>query len=86
MSNEQDDVFLTLAGASFIVAAPVAASAQDVAITNARIVVGTGQVIDSGTIVVRGGTIDGDPTANIYEMLETRVVLEEGSVVVDKRQ
>jgi imidazolonepropionase-like amidohydrolase len=33
------------------------ARAQDVAITNARIVVGNGQVIDSGTIVVRGGRI-----------------------------
>ncbi len=33
------------------------AAAQDVAITNARIVVGTGQVINSGTIVVRGGKI-----------------------------
>src|SRR5690606_16823812 len=31
--------------------------AQDVAITNARIVVGNGEVIDSGTIVVRGGRI-----------------------------
>jgi imidazolonepropionase-like amidohydrolase len=37
--------------------APGAAIAQDVAITNARIIVGTGQVIDSGTIVVRGGKI-----------------------------
>ncbi len=33
------------------------ASAQDAAITNARIVVGTGQVINSGTIIVRGGKI-----------------------------
>lgn len=33
------------------------AAAQDIAITNARIVVGSGQVIDSGTIVVRGGKI-----------------------------
>src|SRR5688572_31612173 len=31
--------------------------AQDVAIANARIVVGNGQVINSGTIVVRGGKI-----------------------------
>lgn len=36
---------------------PTLATAQDVAITNARIIVGTGQVIDSGTIVVRGGRI-----------------------------
>ncbi len=37
--------------------APGLAAAQDVAITNARIVVGTGSVIESGTIVVRGGKI-----------------------------
>jgi imidazolonepropionase-like amidohydrolase len=37
--------------------APTEALAQDVAITNARIIVGSGQVIDSGTIVVRGGKI-----------------------------
>jgi len=36
---------------------PRAASAQDVAITNARIIVGSGQVIPSGTIIVRGGKI-----------------------------
>ena len=36
---------------------PIAAAAQDIAITNARIIVGSGQVIDSGTIVVRGGKI-----------------------------
>src|SRR6185369_3119761 len=33
------------------------AAAQDVAITNVRIVVGTGTVIENGTIVVRGGKI-----------------------------
>jgi imidazolonepropionase-like amidohydrolase len=44
---------VTLAG----VLAPSRALAQDVAITNARIIVGSGQVIDSGTIVVRGGRI-----------------------------
>jgi imidazolonepropionase-like amidohydrolase len=33
------------------------AAAQELAITNARIVVGNGQVINSGTIVVRGGKI-----------------------------
>jgi imidazolonepropionase-like amidohydrolase len=37
--------------------APSVAAAQDVAITNARIIVGSGQVIDSGTIVVKGGKI-----------------------------
>jgi imidazolonepropionase-like amidohydrolase len=37
--------------------APVTLFAQDAAITNVRIVVGTGQVIDSGTIIVRGGRI-----------------------------
>jgi len=44
-----------LLGASVI--APGVAAAQDVAITNARIIVGSGQVIDSGTIIVKGGKI-----------------------------
>ncbi|HVZ20751.1 MAG TPA: hypothetical protein VG871_06800 [Vicinamibacterales bacterium] len=43
--------------AAAVMLAPVAAFAQDVAIVNARIVVGNGTVIDSGTIVVRGGRI-----------------------------
>jgi imidazolonepropionase-like amidohydrolase len=38
-------------------AVPASTSAQDVAITNARIIVGNGTVIDRGTIVVRGGKI-----------------------------
>src|SRR5882762_4512545 len=33
------------------------AAAQDLVITNARIIVGTGQVIDAGTIIVRDGKI-----------------------------
>jgi len=37
--------------------APGSASAQDVAITNVKVIVGNGTVIDSGTIVVRGGKI-----------------------------
>jgi len=37
--------------------APGPASAQDVAITNVRVIVGNGTVINSGTIVVRGGKI-----------------------------
>jgi imidazolonepropionase-like amidohydrolase len=37
--------------------APQLAAAQDVAITNARIIVGNGPVIDRGTIIVRGGKI-----------------------------
>src|ERR1043165_7625794 len=49
--------YRAIIAAGFALALPIAASAQDVAITNARIVVGTGQVIESGTIVVRGGTI-----------------------------
>jgi imidazolonepropionase-like amidohydrolase len=44
-----------LVGASLI--APGAVAAQDVAITNARIIVGSGQVINSGTIIVKGGKI-----------------------------
>ena len=37
--------------------APGWAAAQDVAITNARVIVGNGQVIEAGTIIVRGGKI-----------------------------
>jgi imidazolonepropionase-like amidohydrolase len=44
-----------LAGALLI--APGVSAAQDVAITNARIIVGSGQVINSGTIIVKGGKI-----------------------------
>ena len=44
-----------LAVAASIAANP--AAAQDVAITNVRVIVGTGQVIESGTIIVRGGKI-----------------------------
>ena len=44
---------LTLVG----LIAPRLAAAQDVAITNARVIVGSGQVIESGTIIVRGGKI-----------------------------
>ena len=44
-----------LVGASLI--APGVVAAQDVAITNARIIVGSGQVINSGTIIVKGGKI-----------------------------
>jgi len=36
---------------------PLSASAQNVAIANVRIVVGSGQVIESGTIIVRDGKI-----------------------------
>lgn len=50
-----------VAGLSIIAAVgslgPGFASAQNVAITNARIIVGDGTVIDSGTIVVRNGRI-----------------------------
>ncbi|MGE0592301.1 MAG: amidohydrolase family protein [Vicinamibacterales bacterium] len=41
---------VTLAGASSL-------AAQDLAVTNVRIIVGTGQVIEQGTILVRGGRI-----------------------------
>ena len=37
--------------------APRLAAAQDAAITNVRIIVGSGQVIESGTIIVRSGSI-----------------------------
>src|SRR6187402_3875710 len=47
---------LCLTIAVFIIL-PAIASAQDVAITNARVIVGSGQVIESGTIIVKGGKI-----------------------------
>src|SRR5688572_31983674 len=43
--------------AAAVLSIPRIAAAQDVAITNARIIVGSGQVIDSGTIIVKGGKI-----------------------------
>ena len=43
-------VVITLAGASSL-------AAQDLAINNVRIIVGTGQVIEQGTIVIRAGRI-----------------------------
>jgi imidazolonepropionase-like amidohydrolase len=48
---------VTAGVAAAVLALATAAAAQDVAITNARIIVGSGQVIESGTIVVRGGRI-----------------------------
>ncbi len=48
---------MTTGVAAALFSLATAAAAQDVAIANARIVVGSGQVIDSGTIVVRGGRI-----------------------------
>ena len=47
-----------LSGLAVVVLAPApAVDAQDVAVTNTRIIVGNGDVIDSGTIVVRDGRI-----------------------------
>jgi imidazolonepropionase-like amidohydrolase len=50
-------LYLVAALGSVVLSAANPAAAQDLAITNARIVVGNGQVINSGTIVVRGGKI-----------------------------
>ena len=50
-------VFVTACVAVTGLIAPTLARAQDVAITNARVIVGSGQVIESGTIIVRGGRI-----------------------------
>jgi imidazolonepropionase-like amidohydrolase len=44
-------------GLAGLLAAAGSGAAQDVAITNARIIVGNGTVIDSGTVIVRGGKI-----------------------------
>ena len=49
-------VCLTGLGVAGLLAQTPAAT-QDVAITNARVIVGNGTVIDSGTIIVRGGKI-----------------------------
>ena len=43
--------------AAFALVTPNLAAAQDVAITNARVIVGNGTVLESGTIIVRGGKI-----------------------------
>ncbi len=47
---------LTCAAAAALLSVP-AIEAQELTITNARIVVGNGQVIDNGSILVRGGRI-----------------------------
>ena len=44
-------------GAALALSAAAPTAAQDLAITNARIIVGNGQIVNSGTIVVRGGKI-----------------------------
>jgi imidazolonepropionase-like amidohydrolase len=44
-------------GIAGLLTAPGVATAQDAAITNARIIVGNGAVIDSGTVIVRAGRI-----------------------------
>src|SRR5512138_313711 len=43
--------------AAIAVGVPAATSAQNVAITSVKIIVGSGQVIESGTIIVRDGKI-----------------------------
>src|SRR5689334_261580 len=68
-------VFVLLAVAcSLICARPIAA--QDLVIANARIIVGTGQVIDRGAIVVRGGKIasvsQGPPTAPGLKVIDAK--------------
>src|SRR5688500_20331577 len=40
---------------TIIIAGASSLTAQDLAINNIRIIVGTGQVIEQGTIVIRGG-------------------------------
>ena len=55
-------------------ARPAAASAQDLTITNARIIDGTGRVIDRGSVVVRDGKIAsvaaGAPTSTAGRRLD----------------
>src|SRR5262249_30655445 len=42
---------------AIVISAAGSAAAQDIAVTNVRVIVGTGPVIESGTIIVRGGKI-----------------------------
>jgi imidazolonepropionase-like amidohydrolase len=43
--------------AAVAVFAPLAVQAQELTITNARIIVGNGEVIENGSLIVRGGKI-----------------------------
>ncbi|MGD8809170.1 MAG: amidohydrolase family protein [Gammaproteobacteria bacterium] len=44
--------------AAIIVSLPLVAAGQDVAITDVRVIVGNGEIVDSGTIIVRDGRIE----------------------------
>jgi imidazolonepropionase-like amidohydrolase len=57
MTQMRSKAFVLCALAAAAVFTPRPAAAQDVAITNARVIVGNGTVIESGTIIVRGGKI-----------------------------
>ncbi len=56
-SNYKIGAFINMLGVMFTLST-TSALAQDIAITNTRIIVGSGQVIENGTIIVRGGKID----------------------------
>ncbi len=56
-SNYKIGAFINMLGMMFTLST-TSALAQDIAITNTRIIVGSGQVIENGTIIVRGGKID----------------------------
>src|SRR3954464_8508699 len=57
LSATMKRTFVLCSVAALVLALAAAAAAQDLAIVNVRVVVGTGSVIDSGTIVVRAGKI-----------------------------
>jgi imidazolonepropionase-like amidohydrolase len=61
---------------SLVLAAGLPLAAQDLTITNVRVVVGNGQVIERGSIVVRGGKIAsvgaGNPTAPSGTVVDAR--------------
>ena len=59
-------LIITFAGASSL-------AAQDLAINNVRIIVGTGQVIEQGTIVIRVGRIYRDDSRARHELREVVV-------------
>jgi imidazolonepropionase-like amidohydrolase len=57
MTDMKKPIFVMVLASWVLSAALVPAAAQDLTITNARIVVGNGTVIERGSIVVRGGKI-----------------------------
>src|SRR4029434_8687074 len=64
------------------VAAAGPAAAQNLVITNARILDGTGKVIERGAVVVRDGNVAASATGNPSPVSESRVVDARGMTVM----